>query len=285
VTMPRDATASFTNRRVFCIRPGKVALFAPNCPASRKAIIAEPTALTLQNDQVFSANFDARSHARSSRTPMKPNEWMSLAKDGVAIFASLCTLGSGLLIALWAYTKYILERGLLPAVQMDLSYSSPGKQGGRRVCEISIQLKNLGTATLIAKDIRLDVRYSLESDPLLTFTDASDGKVGRLHFPHRLVERTAPRPRGSARGLLLVPYDTFVQPSVNQFYPFISTLPKEATFVLVWASFHYAQRIGPLQDAMLRLSRHLGLIQYSLSHLTEDHTIERVFAAVGHANK
>ena len=214
---------------------------------------------------------------------MKPTEWMSLAKDGVAIFASLCTLASGLLIALWAYTKYVLERGLLPAVQMDLSYSSPGKQGGRRVCEISVQLKNLGTATLIAREIRLDVLYTLESDPLLVFTDPKDFKKGRLHFPHRLVERAEPRPPGSKRGFLLVPYHAFVQPSVNQSYPFISTLPKEATFVFVWASFNYAQQIGPLQDALLRLSRQLGLIQYTLSHLSEDHTIEHVFAAVPHA--
>jgi hypothetical protein len=125
--------------------------------------------------------------------------------------------------------------------------------------------------------------YTLESDPLLAFTDPKDFKKGRLHFPHRLVERAEPRPSGSKRGFLLVPYHTFVQPSVNQSYPFISTLPKEATFVFVWASFNYAQQIGPLQDALLRLSRQLGLIQYTLSHLSEDHTIEHVFAAAPHS--
>ena len=40
----------------------------------------------------------------------------------------------------------------------------------------------------------------------------------------------------STRGILILKYDTFVEPGVDQCYPFFTTLPIAAEYVLIWGS-------------------------------------------------
>ena len=79
------------------------------------------------------------------------------------------------------------------------------------------------------------------------------------------------------RGIQVIPYDTFVQPGVSQKYTFITSLPITASFAQVWSSFEYAQSPSGTQKLVIRLSRALGLVQFSLHHITEPHTVERLF--------
>ena len=72
-------------------------------------------------------------------------------------------------------------------------------------------------------------------------------------------------------------YDTFVQPGVDQIYTFVTAVPDNADCILAWASFEYAQTPSAYQNLILRLSRKLGLVQYSLQHVGEPHTLERAF--------
>jgi hypothetical protein len=212
------------------------------------------------------------------------------------IFSGVAALGAGLVTGLWAYTKFILERALLPPAQFDAVCTTVGLQEDKVVLEVTLHLKNLGTSALVANNIRLDLLYLDASDPISLFTDPV--KLGRLRFPHSLfkelhgkknsdassarsslAEREQMRSEAVAqeRGICILGHKTFVQPGVDQVYAFATTIPASARYALVWASFNYAQKAGPFQRAALWISRRLGLIQYSLTRVTKPHTIERAF--------
>jgi hypothetical protein len=220
-------------------------------------------------------------------------ERLKTIQDVVSGFAALA---GGVLIGLWAYTKYVLERSLLPPVQFDVSCKAVGRQCDHTVLEITLCLKNVGTSALVATDVRVDVLYLNSTDQPSLFADPSRATFGRLRFPHSLrrelllgtsdssaalvrepntseTARTGPTPRG----ILLLEHDTFVQPAVDQIYGLATTVPASVSVVLVWASFRYAQRPSAGQQVILRVARRLGLIQYSLTHVRKPHTVERVF--------
>lgn len=99
-------------------------------------------------------------------------------------------------------------------------------------------------------------------------------------------ETTAPK-RGAnvrngaqrgGRGIPIVSYDTVVQPRVSQVYIFITALPSSASYVLVYSSFRYGVHPRYLERLTLRIARAMGFIQYSLYHVTQPHTAQRVFS-------
>ena len=198
-------------------------------------------------------------------------KWIGLLSSGSALVAGLAT-------ALWAYSKYVLERGLLPPAQFDVDCRLVGIQSGKKLLEILVHLKNLGSSTLVASNIRADVLYLNDTDSPSLFEDVVKPTFGRLRFPHSLrKELHQGETTDEERGIRIVPYDTFVQSGVDQVYTLITAIPESARYVLIWSSFQYAQHPTLISRFILFISRRLGLIQYSLSHATKPHTIERVF--------
>jgi hypothetical protein len=224
---------------------------------------------------------------------MNPNilgPWLELVSGVFALVAGLVT-------AFWAYTKFVLERGLLPPVQFEVDCKAVGLQRDKVVLEILLHLKNLGTSVLVATNIRVDVLYLDAADEPNLFEDPHKPTFGRLRFARSLREDAVPpgsdrtdappagdlpaherqKSSGGGRGITVLQYDTFVQSGVDQVYTFVTAVPASTTYVLVWSSFQYAQHPSRFQRYTLILSRRLGLIQYSLEHVREPHTIERVF--------
>lgn len=238
-------------------------------------------------------------------------------KSWIGVIASASALIIGLVTALWAYTKFVLERGLLPPSQFDVECTPVGALGRKTLLEIVLHLRNVGTSTLIASDIRVDVLYLEERDLPTLFSDARFGRLSLSHSvradllpakPPRYPKKPMPRSRRSAlrwvvrmkkalrwalrvklerhkkreprkpRGITVVPYDTFVQAGVEQIYTFPTAVPDSTNFVLVWSSFRYAQSPKPLQRTVLWISRRLGLVQFTLRHVTAPHTVERLFS-------
>jgi hypothetical protein len=212
------------------------------------------------------------------------------ANAWVTIIVQVIVLIVGLIGALWAYTKFVLERGLLPPVQFTVEATTVGSSAGATLIEILVHLKNVGSATLVARNIRLDIRYNGNDDELTVFDDPGDPRFGRAVFAHSLRKELASRANSEpvaratgdgTRGFLVLRHHTFVQPGVDQVYTFATSLPESSRYLLVWASFEYEPRPHSIQSVILTTSRRLGLIQYSLQHATEPHTIERVFRIEG----
>jgi hypothetical protein len=220
------------------------------------------------------------------------------ANAWATLIIQLLVLLTGSVTALWAYTKYVLERNLLAPVEFSIETAVPGSLGGATVMEVLLHLKNVGSSTLVARNIRVDIRYAGESRKpiLVTSSDPQDPLLGRLYFGgslrkelaagswHNTVDAEAVRRRTptkktralEGRGFLLLDDDTFVQAGVDQTYTFVTALPEGCRYVLVWASFEYAQRPRGMQNFFVGLSRRLGLIQYTLKHVSEPHTVERL---------
>ncbi|KRD41367.1 hypothetical protein ASE38_17330 [Cellulomonas sp. Root930] len=215
------------------------------------------------------------------------NGWVDLAFQVVA----LVVVAVG---ALWAYTRYALERGLLAPATFTIEVEALGEErnepqdpGDRRIVVVRLQLHNHGTATLVLKNLRVDVRYLTSSDQIVLGTDPDHALFGRVTFPGsvlRDVQRATPpdvsesagRAKEKGRGFLLLAYDTFVQAGVDQTYTFATSVPADSRYVLAWGAFEYAQRPGYVQKVLLRLSRRLGLVQFSLTHVRRPHTAETV---------
>src|SRR5512143_1711226 len=111
--------------------------------------------------------------------PQTLKQWLEVASGTFALLA-------GLVAALWAYIKFILERGLLPPVQFDVDCRTVGRQADKTVLEILLHLKNLGNATLVATNLRVDVRYLEATGAVNLFNVPADRKFGRLAFPGSL---------------------------------------------------------------------------------------------------
>ena len=61
-------------------------------------------------------------------------------KTWVDIVSGIITLVAGLVVALWAYTRFVLERGLLPSIQFDIDCTVVGRQRGHIILEIAPHL-------------------------------------------------------------------------------------------------------------------------------------------------
>jgi hypothetical protein len=253
----------------------------------------------------------------------------------VGAISALSALIIGLVTALWAYTKFVVERGLLPPTQFEIECNPVGTQLGVTLLEIILHLRNLGSSALIVTNIRVDVRYMKgDETPALVYLDGTEapqeqarkrGQFGRLNFKgsvRRELEclSTAHSGRGASlmtaahsaaaeqpvdqsaksslitrnrdqsrvdsdrrvkprvtRGFGVMTHATFIQTGIDQQYSFQTAVPEATTYILVWASFEYAQSPKPIQRITLWLSRRLGLIQFTLRHVIEPHTAERMF--------
>jgi len=227
-------------------------------------------------------------------------------KTLLVIISGLFALVTAVITAFWAYSKFILERGLIPATELQIELNTIGFQDDKVVLEVLVHLKNIGSSTLIARNIRVDLRYLQSTDKVALFDkERSEGdklpikedvRFGKVFFPHSLIKelregynqhdfKSDPqyekdndiRPKDEKRGFKVIAHHTFVQPGVDQIYTFATALPGNSSFVLVYSSFAYEQHPKDFQIAILRLCRKLGLIQYSLNHIYEAHSVERVF--------
>lgn len=196
---------------------------------------------------------------------------------------NILTIIAGMLGGVWVYAKYVVERGFVPASQLDVERHRLGLLGKGAIFDIAIHIANVGSSTLIARNIMLDVRY-LKRDDEISFLNRME-TPGRLLFPHSLKndllrsldERSGAEKVSRSRGLPVVPYDTFVQPGVDQRYGFTTILPANAKCILIYVSFEYAQKPWRFQLVVYKISRMIGLSSYSLHHIYRDHNVERIF--------
>lgn len=190
------------------------------------------------------------------------------------VFLKSLTILATLIGGLWVWSKYIIERALIPPAEFSLDFNFLGTKEENSIVECLLLLKNIGNSTLVVKDIMIRIKYLGKNDNISIFTDKKEGaKFGRLNFPN---SRSRDFSEGKKR-FTVIGYDTFVQPGVRQIYTLVTTIPEDASFLLLKGEFKYAQKPSALQESVLWISRRLGLINWSLYHIQQPHTIERCF--------
>jgi hypothetical protein len=162
------------------------------------------------------------------------------------------------LAALWVYTRFVVERALLPPVEFTIDCNVLGEQSGKRLVEVLLHLKNAGSATLVATDITTRLRYITSGDPLDLLGDPTKSTFGRANFPHVQTQAMLGHDAYIPSVIHIVAHDTFVQPNIDQVYTLVTAVPASATFLLIWAQFRYAQHPSFIQLIVLKLSRLSG---------------------------
>ena len=199
--------------------------------------------------------------------------------DFLDIILKLIAAIAALIGGLWALTKYVIERGLVPAAELDLECDIVGEKDELKIIEITVHIFNKASSVLVAEEIRLILKCICKEDTTHIYDD--ERKFGRLQFPHSLSrDLTENRENTEIETLKLVPHDTFVQPNVDQKYSFVTAISNDVEFIHVHAEFQYAQKPKAVQDVVLRISRKIGLIQYSLQHIYKPHTIQKAFSVM-----
>ena len=207
----------------------------------------------------------------------------------IQIVQGLITISAALIGGFWAWSRFVVERGLMPPSQMDISLRTVGFSESATILELSVEICNKGSSALVVCDLRVRLRYLNPEDEIRVIDDPAKAAFGRVNFLHaqvlggvgagrREVRMSPDGPVLLASGeFLVVPYDTFVQPGVAQYYSFVTALPRTASYVLVRSSFRYQLRPSKMQRGILRIGRQIGMFQYSLSHIREPHTVEKSF--------
>lgn len=231
--------------------------------------------------------------------PQDLKTWTEVVLNIANILSTIITIIAVLVGALWAYTKFVIELGSFPGAQFYIELATIGALKDRKIVEFLIHLKNAGQSTLIVKNLRFDLRYLLDDADVALF-DSGIGREGKLYFPNSIhndvkkalipLHHVAPPLKTESdakkeehakgketRGFSLIQYNTFVLPNVAQAYTFSTAVPQSTSFVLAYASFEYEIKLNELNTRVLRLSRRLGLIHYSMTHVEEAHTCERLF--------
>jgi hypothetical protein len=83
--------------------------------------------------------------SRGLKCEMMSAEAFEHLTSGIINILTIAAVG---LVGLWAYTRYVIERGLLPPAQFDLECTNVGHFDDDVVIDIGIHLKNLGSSSL-----------------------------------------------------------------------------------------------------------------------------------------
>lgn len=136
------------------------------------------------------------------------------------VFINILTFISGVVGALWAYTKFVIERGSFPGVQFDIELKTVEPHKDKKILEFLLHLKNVGKSALIARNLRLDLLYLLKEEQAELF-DRGAGKRGKLVFHHSL-----------RQDLLLQRFDLRLMSSLND----VSDIPTEGKNLIIVAA-------------------------------------------------
>ncbi len=222
--------------------------------------------------------------------PDNLKNWIEIVKNLLAILA-------GLIAAIWAYTKFFVERGLLPGVQFNIELGTVGTQDEKYIVELLVHLNNVGPSTLVAKNLSIEVccmdaddypglfwikDKKVGNDPKL-FDNEKKHLCGRVNFENKLFVDLPKELWGNESekedqdGIPIIKHETFVQPGVDQVYTFATAVPNTTTYIRVCSSFLYKPRHSLLQRIIIFVTRPTGLIKHSLKNIKKPHTCERIF--------
>ena len=144
-------------------------------------------------------------------------------KDITAALQSVVTSIALVVGGLWAYQKFRYRREREPRAEFDLDVTFVGSQDGRVLIEVSAFVENKGSVRHPVSNFSITIRYLLDSDPIV---DGAKKIKDQVIVPH-----------GGGKHLLWE--KTYIDPGLKYRNSYITSVPGEATFVLVLGSFFY----------------------------------------------
>jgi hypothetical protein len=111
---------------------------------------------------------------------MNPNH----IKSWIDVVQELVTLAARLIGGFWAWSRFVVERGLIPPSQMDLALRTIGSSESATIVEIAVRLHNKGSSALVVTDLRARLRYLNDDDDIEVIDEPEKAAFGRVSFPH-----------------------------------------------------------------------------------------------------
>ncbi|NKN12293.1 hypothetical protein [Rhizobium laguerreae] len=143
-------------------------------------------------------------------------------KDITAGLQSVVTSIAVIVGGFWAYQKFRYRREREPRAEFDLDVFFAGSQDGRVLIEVNAYVENKGSVRHPVSNLSITIRHLLDSDTIVDGTEKIKGQVVTPHgVTHMLWE------------------ETYIDPGIRHRNSFITSVPEEATFVLVLGSFSY----------------------------------------------
>jgi hypothetical protein len=212
--------------------------------------------------------------------------------SGLSDAAAVVTAATAVVAVAGSYVQFVLKRLVLPSAQFDVEFTPYVRGSSQLVGEVTLVFKNVGSTTLIVKDVRSRIRFRLQSDaelqapndlaepqfyhnltsyiPGVTASQPSisqvissqpEGSHPQLSAPSSIAVSGQPQastevpPRG---WLTLVRERTFIQPGVTQYYRKPIGLPANARLVHIWRAFDYKIRHRPREQLPSQVAGNSG---------------------------
>lgn len=179
---------------------------------------------------------------------------MSQIIELTTIVQSIFTVLTLLVGGWWTYRRFVLQREDCPKLEFDIDLKFVGIQNERHLIEVAMVVSNKGLVRHRLSDFRFNVRYLLPNDAL-----SSGGPPinHQIKFNHSINNDEKLDVRW------VVPWQPFIDPSVTQPFVQITSIPTNATFVLVWSEFRYRN----IRDT----KRHIAQRVFKVPAMTLEH--------------
>lgn len=154
-------------------------------------------------------------------------------KDFASTVASLVSAAAVIVGAAWAYWKFVRQRANEPATDMDIDVRFIGKQDGKWIIEITVNLENKSQVRLKYENFEIRARYLLPED---TVDDGGHKIHHQLNFPRNIDERLCGEKRFFSNA-------EYINPKQNFKHRYITWIPGEATFLWVQTKFFFDLKV------------------------------------------
>jgi len=158
-----------------------------------------------------------------------------------------CLTGVGIVVGGgWALWRFVLQREGRAKIQFDLDVRILGRQADRLLVEAVAIVGNKGRVRHYLRDFRFDLHY---------LSKESKVEDGDESINHQVLFAPAVKKRYWIPPSWL---DTFIDAGVEQTYRYVTSVPCDATFLLLYAQFKYpdaesefhtAQKVFPVVGA------------------------------------
>ena len=140
-----------------------------------------------------------------------------------SLLPSYIQAGALVTAGIWAYFRFVLQRGNEPACDIDIDVRFVGKQDGKWIIEITSFLTNRSLVRVEYRDLQVTLRYLRPEDKV---EDGGEKLLYQLKFPRTTDELIHPAKRSFANAEYLNPNQAFK-------HRYITSIPIEATFLWV----------------------------------------------------
>ena len=160
---------------------------------------------------------------------------LTTIKDFAAAIQSTVTAASFIVGGIWVYRKYIKQEKY-PNLETSADVNFVGFKGDYWIVELLAYIENKGKAQHRMSNIQFDLNAIYADDPIETSAEIG----GQVYFPRQL----------AAGSFLPEGLDYFfIDPAVTAKYSYISSVPKDARFIILHIWFSYTDRKGSSHSA------------------------------------